>query len=452
MKSRGRYHQLGILILCASLTFGIGCAKFKPHPSSSAEFFQRLKTQTQGDVEVSTTVLGKKESKEYFGINLEKKHVQALYLKIKNSGKQAYWFMPIAIDQNYYSPNEVAYRHRTGRSGEEQLRMNEFFESQAIGYNIGPGETKEGFVYTNVDFGSKEFSVDLLSRGELKRFPFVIKIPGLSADYEEVDFDALYKPEEFRNVTLEELREGLRDSPCCTSKKGSEVPDGDAVNLAVIGDLDDVLTAFVRSGWRETAVQDKHSSLKSVKSLLFHSPYENAPMSKLYLYDRHQDIAFQKPRRSISQRNHLRLWMTKMLYNGKHVWIGTVSRDIGIRFTTKAFLFITHKIDSDIDEARDFLLQDLMIGDSISHVGFVKGVGEFPVTAPHKNLMGDTWYTDGLRAVFLIGDSPTPLLQTKPLPWERPEGHGIIHLDALSSDSAFSEPTRSSKTKASPSR
>jgi hypothetical protein len=238
----------------------------------------------------------------------------------------------------------------------------------------------------------------------------------------------------------------LRDSPCCTSKKGSEVPDGDAVNLVVIGDLDDLLTAFVRQGWRETAVQDKHSSLKSVKSLLFHSPYENAPMSKLYLLGRSQDIAFQKPRRSISQRNHLRLWMTPMRYQGKHVWIGTVSRDIGIRFTTKAFLFITHKIDSDIDEARDFLLQDMIIGDAVSHIGFVKGVGEFPVTAPHKNLMGDTWYTDGLRAVIVVSDGPNPLLQTKPLPWERPEGHGIIHLDALTNEASFSDITPSSRT------
>ena len=448
MKSRGRSYQLWILILCASLTVSAGCAKFKPHPSSSAEFYQRLKTQTQDEVEVSAAVLGKKESKEYFGINLEKKHVQALYLKIKNNGKRSYWFMPIAIDQNYYSPNEVAYRHRTGRSGEEQLRMNEFFEDQAIKYNIGPYETKEGFVYTNVDFGSKEFSVDLLSQGELKRFPFVVKVPGLSADYQEVDFDALYKPEEFRDVGLEEMRQNLGDMPCCTTKKGSEVHDGDAVNLVVVGDLEDVLTAFVRAGWRETAVQDKHSSMKSVKSLLFHSPYVNAPMSKLYLFDRHQDIAFQKPRRSISQRNHLRLWMTTMRYNGKHVWIGTVSRDIGIRFTPKAFLFITHKIDSDIDEARDFLLQDMIIGDSVSQAGFVKGVGEFPVTAPHKNLMGDSWYTDGLRVVLLIGDTPTPLLQTRPLPWERPEGHGFIHLDALVKESDFGASPPSSRTKA----
>lgn len=426
---------LGLLFILLGLG-GSACVKFKPNPSSSAEFQQRMKTQTQGGLEVSAAVLGKKESKDYFGINLEKKHVQAVYLRVHNKENRSYWLMPISIDPNYYSPNEVAYRHRTGHSGEVQLKMNEFFEAQQMKYNIGPGETKEGFVYTNVDFGSKEFSVDLLSQGELKRFPFIVPIPGLSADYQEVDFDALYQPSDFRNVSLDELRQALEAYPCCTAKKGSDVYDGDAVNLVVVGDLDDLLTAFVRQGWRETAVQDKHSSMKAVKSLLFHSPYVNAPMSKLYLLGRHQDIAFQKPRRSIHQRNHLRLWMTPLRYEGKHVWIGTVSRDIGIRFTPKAFLFITHKIDSDIDEARDFLLQDMMIGDSVGYVGLVKGVGEFTVEAPHKNLMGDSWYTDGLRAVMVITDGPTPLLSTKPLPWEYPQGRSTIRLDALVKDSA----------------
>ncbi|HKX12972.1 MAG TPA: LssY C-terminal domain-containing protein [bacterium] len=422
-------------LLLLTLLGGSACVKFKPDPSSSAEFHQRLKTQTQDKLEVSAAVLGKKESRKYFGINLEKKHVQALYLKIVNRGTKPYWLMPISIDQNYYSPNEVAYRHRTGHSGEVQIQMNEFFAQQQIESNIGPGETKEGFIYTNVDFGSKEFGVDLLGRGELKRFNFVIPIPGLSADYQEVDFAALYKPEEIREVSLSELRAALEAYPCCTSEKGKEVYDGDAVNLVVVGDLDDILSAFVRQGWRETAVQDKHSSMKMVKSLLFRSPYQNAPMSKLYLFGRSQDVAFQKPRRTINQRNHFRLWMTPLRFGGKTVWIGTISRDIGLRFTAKAFMFVTHKIDSDIDEARDFLIQDLVISDSVDKVGLVKGVGEFSIEEPHKNLMGDSWYTDGFRGVIFIGDQPTPLLKTRALQWEQPRNLGLTHLDPVKEDS-----------------
>jgi hypothetical protein len=444
MRARFLPALVRVALLLLFIPPGTGaCVKFKPDPSSSAEFYKRLKTQTQGGLEVSAAVLGKQESKTYFGINLGKKHVQPLYLKVTNRENKPYWLMPISIDPNYYSPNEVAYRHRTGHSGEVQLQMNEFFEKQQISTNIGPGETQEGFIYTNPDFGSKEFGVDFLGRGELKRFNFIIPIPGSSADYQQVDFAALYKPEEIREVSLSELRSALESYPCCTAKKGSDTYDGDAVNLVVVGDLDDILGAFVRQGWHETAVQDKHSSMKTVKSLLFRSSYQNAPMSKLYLFGRHQDIAFQKPRRTINQRNHFRLWMTPLRYRSKTVWIGTISRDIGIRFTTKAFLFMTHKIDSDIDESRDFLIQDLVISDSVDRVGLVKGVGAHSVENPHKNLMGDTWYTDGFRGVIFIGDTPTPLLQTRAIQWENPEGHALTRLEPAPDD--FDPPAKRKK-------
>ena len=36
-----------------------------------------------------------------------------------------------------------------------------------------------------------------------------------------------------------------------------------------------------------------------------------------------------------------------MRFEGKRVWIGQISRDIGVRFTTKTIT--THKIDADVD-------------------------------------------------------------------------------------------------------
>ncbi len=60
---------------------------------------------------------------------------------------------------------------------------------------------------------------------------------------------------------------------------------------------------------------------------------------------------YQKPRHSVHVRNHLRLWLTPMRFQGKSVWIGQISRDIGVRFTFKTWPPVTHKIDPDIDEA-----------------------------------------------------------------------------------------------------
>jgi hypothetical protein len=70
-------------------------------------------------------------------------------------------------------------------------------------------------------------------------------------------------------------------------------------------------------------------------------------------------MAGQKPRHTVHERNHLRLWLSPMCYAGKPVWVGQISRDIGVRFTLKAWPPVTHKIDPDIDDAMFPIIEDL---------------------------------------------------------------------------------------------
>jgi hypothetical protein len=49
---------------------------------------------------------------------------------------------------------------------------------------------------------------------------------------------------------------------------------------------------------------------------LFGSEYLNAPVSPLYVFGRHQDVALQKARDTVSQRNHLRLWLAPFTIDG----------------------------------------------------------------------------------------------------------------------------------------
>jgi hypothetical protein len=53
-------------------------------------------------------------------------------------------------------------------------------------------------------------------------------------------------------------------------------------------------------------------------------------------------------------------------------------------------------------------------------IGYVKGVGLVPRDAPRMNLVGDPWYTDGLRAVMFLGPRPHALSELEILDWERP--------------------------------
>ena len=130
-------------------------------------------------------------------------------------------------------------------------------------------------------------------------------------------------------------------------------------------------------------------------------------MSPLYLYGRQQDFALQRARASLNQRLHLRLWTTDVRFDGQPVWIGQVSRDIGVRFTPKTWNLTTHQIDPNVDESRDYVLDDLLASRRVSRLGFVGGVGTAAVASPRHNLTGDPYFTDGQRAVAILSRTRT---------------------------------------------
>jgi hypothetical protein len=107
---------------------------------------------------------------------------------------------------------------------------------------------------------------------------------------------------------------------------------------------------------------------------------------------------------------------------GQPVWIGQVSRDIGVRFTPKTWNLTTHQIDPEVDEARDYVLNDLLAGGRVARLGFVPGVEPAPAIAPRHNLTGDPYFTDGLRAVAVLSRTRTApaFLSWSSSPWSPP--------------------------------
>ena len=160
--------------------------------------------------------------------------------------------------------------------------------------------------------------------------------------------------------------------------------------------------------------------MRIVTSALSGERYPYAPVSNLYMFGRAQDLALQKARDNVHQRNHLRLWLSPLRFHGKQVWVGQISRDIGSRLTIHTPTFTTHKIDPDVDEARAALIQDLAYSQGVAKFGFVKGVGPAPKGAPRSNLTSDVYYTDGLRSVLVFEHRPTSLDQVAFFPWESP--------------------------------
>ena len=119
-------------------------------------------------------------------------------------------------------------------------------------------------------------------------------------------------------------------------------------------------------------------------------------MSPLYVSGRSQDFALAEGRVRRSTRDFTSP-VADSRFQGKPVWIGQVSRDVGVRFTLKTWNLTTHKIDPDVDDARDYVLNDLIESGRVARLGYAPGVGVAERTAPRRNLTGDPYFTDGLR-------------------------------------------------------
>jgi hypothetical protein len=178
------------------------------------------------------------------------------------------------------------------------------------------------------------------------------------------------------------------------------------LNLVIIGTREDISAVFVRRGWLPAEQTYAKAIWKTIKSFGFGSRYRYSPVSPLYVYGRQQDMAGQKPRHTVHKRNHLRLWLSPMRYAGKPVWVGQISRDIGVRFTLKVWPPVTHKIDPDIDDAMFAIIEDLLYSQQLAKTGFVKGVGAATRSNPRQNLTGDPCFTSGYRVVLMLDRRP----------------------------------------------
>ena len=119
--------------------------------------------------------------------------------------------------------------------------------------------------------------------------------------------DELYAADEITDVDLQGLIEGLEALPCCV-RDAKDKNFGDPLNIAFVGNIDDMYYSFLRAGWDETETVCKSSLWKMLKSSLAGSGYRYSPVSALYVFGRPQDIALQRTRASINQRNHLRFF------------------------------------------------------------------------------------------------------------------------------------------------
>ncbi|HEX5764710.1 MAG TPA: LssY C-terminal domain-containing protein [Woeseiaceae bacterium] len=387
-----------------------GAAQASPSSMTEPQTYpppnQRLHEQQFGSVRVSTAVPSAAESQAIFDVNLYRQNVQPVWVQIENLSDKGMYFLPVGLDPAYYTPIETASRYFPWDRILSRL-AGEDFRRRNIQMLVDAGSSRSGYVFTRVDEGTKSFNVDVFPvGGNPYQMSFFVPVPGLRVDHYDVEFESLYSESDVRNVDLEGLVAGLEALPCCAAdNKGRLV--GDPLNIAFVGEREDLYYSLLRAGWDETETIYGKSAVKTGASALFGTEYRYSPVSALYAFGRAQDAAFQRARSTINERNHMRIWLTPMRFENKPVWIGQISRDIGVRFTWKTIT--THKIDPDVDETREFLIEDLAYAQGLAAIGHVVGVGAAPFEQPRRNLTGDPYFTDGLRALMWLSASPVSI-------------------------------------------
>jgi hypothetical protein len=407
---------LSAVVIALSLC---SCATTPPN-DSALDYKSRAMTRAEGNLRVYASVLSAEDSVAVYGVPLSQKGIQPVWIEVQNDDPVSYFLMSPGLDPNFFPATEAAEAFADSKALVTKDELDQRFRRLAFHNPVLPGQTVSGFVLTNLREGAKLAQLDLVASGGAKTFSILMVVPGFHADYHvsAVFRREIYPPERIAEYTDDDaFRSALEALPCCaTNEDGSK--NGDPLNLVIVGGLDDAFPALVRRGWTPTEEKWSGAITKTVTSALSGERYINAPVSDLYLFGRAQDLALQKARDTIHQRNHLRLWLSPMRYRGKPVWVGQISRDIGVRLTLHSPTFTTHKIDPDVDEARTALTEDMAYSQNLQKIGFVRGVGAAPQGTTRQNLTTDPYYTDGYRTVLVFDRQPTSLSEIEFFQWE----------------------------------
>jgi hypothetical protein len=181
---------------------------------------------------------------------------------------------------------------------------------------------------------------------------------------------------------------------------------GDPLNVALIGTETELKRIMLAAKWYPADPLTLKSCLEMADAAVLKRPYDDAPVSNLYLFGRKEDLAFEQPvGDSPRHRHHVRFWRTdKVDADDRPVWVGSAVYDerVGLSRTTGQ---VTHVTAPDVDAERDYLFHDL---EQTGDLAEKYVVDDFHKQREGRNGGGDPWHTDGKLYVGVIAVRGTP--------------------------------------------
>ncbi len=157
---------------------------------------------------------------------------------------------------------------------------------------------------------------------------------------------------------------------------------GDLVNFVIVGTEQQVTNALKAAGWITADKDNKAAVVDALMATLQKNVYVAVPMSLLYLYGRPQDFGYERAEAVMvaTERNHFRIWQAPFAGpQNQPLWVGAGTHDVGIARDERTPNGITHKIDQDVDNERDF------VGATLQQAGQVEAMSYMTRAKPIKS-------------------------------------------------------------------
>ena len=177
---------------------------------------------------------------------------------------------------------------------------------------------------------------------------------------------------------------------------------GDLVNFVLVGTQQQVTDALKAAAWIPADKTNKDAVVSALLATLQKNVYVSVPMSMLYLFGRPQDFGYQRAEAVMvaAQRHHFRIWDAPFATpRNQPIWVGAGTHDIGIERDQRSPDAITHKIDQDVDNERDFIGATLQQAGQVAAMSYMTRAK--PITSA-KTATGGNIQSDGRVLVIVL--------------------------------------------------